>query len=145
MQFPESVFEFLRQTRWDPGASRNFDVLAGGFVWSDEGFREAFQEFGSFDIGPFRCVLAYRASLSRGEPREELRGSWDQLLQACPNWPGFRAERFAARLADELSAANDEVLRQLDHMSEACARAQRMKEFRESRKRRWWQFWMRSK
>jgi hypothetical protein len=41
----------------------------------------------------FRFVIGYRASLTRGRPRKDLRGAWGQLAAACPDWPGFWPER----------------------------------------------------
>jgi len=69
-------------------------------------------------------VIGYRASLILGTPRTELREPWDQMLIACPNWPGFRQERADHSLKDALEAENQEMIQQLDHMSEVCERHQ---------------------
>jgi hypothetical protein len=107
--------------------------MSGGFIWSDENFFEAFRESSIDAVGPFRCVIAYRASLVRGEPRSELQEPWDQLLAACPNWPGFRPERIDRSLEEKLDAECDNSLRQLDHLSEVIERAQRIKAIRDNR------------
>lgn len=140
MQFSDSAIAILRSAFWDQDAERSFDLMSGGFMWSDEKFHEALHEC-SDDIGPFRCILAYRASHIRGKPREELRELWDQLLSACPDWPGFRPERLNRSLEDELDAENHASLQQLDHMSEVIERAQRIKAIRDSRNKKWWHFW----
>jgi hypothetical protein len=102
MLFPEPALAILRQARWDANATYSFEIMSGGFAWSDECLGQvAFicMERGSW---AFRFVLGYRASLSREAPREEFRASWEQLQRECPEWPGFRPERRAPSLAAEL-------------------------------------------
>lgn len=136
MHFPDTAIEILRQACWEPKAHRSYDLLAGGFMWSDEGFDEVLHVCEEGYVGPFRCVLAYRASLIRGEPRNELQEAWDQLLAACPSWPGFRAERTGCSLEEELDAEKDDSLKQLEHMLEVDERAQRINAIREKLKRK---------
>jgi hypothetical protein len=145
MRFPDAVIEILRQAHWDPNAQRDFDLMSGGYEWSDEGFRDALSKCASADVDPFRCVLGYRASLVLGEPRAELREPWDQLLAVCPDWPGFRPERADPCLAKELNAQNEASLRQLERTATIYARAERIQEIGEQRnKKKWWHFWKKS-
>ncbi len=133
MLFSDSAIAILREASWDRNARRDLELMSGGFMWSDEKLDEALQKCDDEDVGPFRCVLAYRASLIRGEPRDELREPWDQLLSQCPDWPGFRPERTNCSLEGELESESDASLQQLEHMSEVVERAQRIKAIRDNR------------
>lgn len=55
----------------------------------------------------FKDLLLFRSSLIRGQPDEQFREVWEQVLEACPNWPGFRTERSSS----ELNAALDSAIR----------------------------------
>lgn len=47
----------------------------------------------------------YRATLTLGRPQENLAATWEEALQAMPDWPGFRPERIHGYgLAEELRA-----------------------------------------
>src|SRR5262249_44476426 len=102
MLFPEAALAILRQARWDPNATHSFEVVSGGFAWSDERLQEAAAACMEHRSWAFRYLMGYRASLTRGAPREELRPPWDQLLRECPEWPGFRSERSGPEVAAEL-------------------------------------------
>jgi hypothetical protein len=102
MLFPEPALAVLRQARWETNALRSYEIMSGGFQWSDERLGEAARICMEHRSWAFRYVLGYRASLTRGAPREGLRAPWDQLLRECPDWPGFRAERVSPELAAEL-------------------------------------------
>jgi hypothetical protein len=115
--FPKAALCILRQTCWNPQATSFYDGLSGGIIWSDEFSREAIDACMSIDNWAFRYVLAYRASLIRGEPREELRAPWDQLVRECPDWPGLRPERRAPELRERLDAEESRFLRQFDEFA----------------------------
>ena len=36
MSIPSELLSLLRQARYDPTASRRYDLFSGGFLWSDE-------------------------------------------------------------------------------------------------------------
>jgi hypothetical protein len=108
--FPDTALVILRQTRWNPRAAWRYEGLSGGLVWDDELPREAIEACGRVDSWAHRYVLGYRASLIRGEPSEGLRAAWDQLARECPEWPGFRPERQAAELREQLEAASARFL-----------------------------------
>jgi hypothetical protein len=100
--FPEAALAILRQARFDANASHQFEIMSGGFAWSDERLAEVAPICTPQDNWSFRILMGYRASLTRDAPREELRAPWDQLLRECPDWPGFRPERRSPTLAAEL-------------------------------------------
>jgi hypothetical protein len=108
------------EPRWDPNAVRHYDVMSDGFHWSDEmptGAIDACFRGGSW---AFRYVLAYRASLIRGEPDQDFQPPWDQLLRECPDWPGFRPERNSPELWRELDRIYRRDCRLLERMMRKC-------------------------
>jgi hypothetical protein len=94
--FTDRQLAILREARFDPESVREYDLFAGGFYWSDERIEAV------SDSDTYRVILAYRASLSEGAPRNELLDTWNQLQRACPDWPGFRRERCSPALANDL-------------------------------------------
>ena len=142
MLFPDEAIAVLRDASWRPDAERDYDLLAGGFVWSDEGLSEA-ARVSVEASNSARMVIGYRASLIVGEPRVELTEPWEQLLLACPDWPGFRVERVNPALRDELNAVGEESLKQLEHVFRVCDRAERINAIRvaRSKAKKWWRFW----
>jgi hypothetical protein len=117
MPKPEILIEALRGVRYDPKAERSYELMSGGFVWSDE-YPAGF----TFTVGDFafRFLVGYRASLIRGAPREELRSVWDAVLAGCPDWPGFRPERRSTDLVTELDRASKRMMRSVDALDRAC-------------------------
>ena len=119
MPTPEILIEHLRGLTVDPSATRHFEMMSGGFLWSDEkpaGYSDSAADY------PLRHLLAYRASLVRGQPREELRSVWDAVLAACPQWPGFLPERCSPALAEELERAYKSSMRSLDRLDRAFSK-----------------------
>src|SRR4051794_40111078 len=102
--FPAAAIEALRKTRWDPQSTLHYEAMSGGLFWSDEFSREATYACIDAENYAYRYLIAYRASLINGEPREEIRAVWDQMLQECPDWPGFRPERSSMDLKEQLEA-----------------------------------------
>jgi hypothetical protein len=125
-QFPDGAIEILCQTKWTPSAERTFDGMAGGFVWDDEFTREAISACTEIDNWAFRVVIAYRASLVAGEPREELRAPWDQLARDCPDWPGFRPERRSTDLKGPMERANERFMASIRRLEKLCRQSARM-------------------
>lgn len=121
LQFPDAAIEILRRTTWVPAAKRDFDGMAGGFVWEDEFPQEAVAACMQSDNWAFRAVIGYRASLIMGEPREELRAPWDQLAQAHPEWPGFRPERQSGDLKAQMERANERFMASLRRLTGRCS------------------------
>jgi len=112
--FPASALAILRKAHYDEKATRNYEILSGGFWWSDELLRDVATVCMEVDSYAYGYVMAYRASISTGTPRDDLRGAWDQLLLECPDWPGFRPERCATTLARDLHEESIRTLAQLD-------------------------------
>jgi hypothetical protein len=63
MQFPDAAIEILRQARWNPNAERHYDVLSGGFYWTDEKLTEVASICSSQQNWTHRAIIAYRASI----------------------------------------------------------------------------------
>src|SRR5690242_5971398 len=122
MEFPAEAIDILRQTRFDPDAKRSFDGMSGGFRWDDEFPNEAITACMRINNYAFRVVIAYRASLVSGKPREELRASWDQLLRECPEWPGFRPDRQSTTLKGPMERANERFMSSLRRLDNLCNR-----------------------
>ncbi|WDI42267.1 hypothetical protein [Bremerella sp. P1] len=114
--FPDRALAILRQTIWDPNAICIYDGVSGGLVWSDEYPHEAMKVCLPDNHWAFRYVLAYRASLILGEPREEFSAPWDQLMKECPNWPGLRPERQSTALREQLKQAKSRFKRKFEEV-----------------------------
>ena len=116
MLFPDAAIEILRTSRWLPDATRRYEILAGGFYWSDERIFDVADICIESDSWAFRCVIAFRSSLIRGAPREDVRKPWDQLRKECPGWPGFRTERCDSLLVQELDREEQKACDDLDEL-----------------------------
>lgn len=125
MLFPDNAIDMLRRARWSADATRSFEIFSGGFHWSDECLSDVARICVESDNWSFRYVMAYRASLIRGTPRDELREPWDQLRIECPEWPGFRPERCDCSLAQELDRESQKAMDDLDEFDQKCNMAAR--------------------
>jgi hypothetical protein len=106
--FPEKAVAVLRAARFDPSATPSLELLSGAFIWSDERYLE-FVAYCSHDgVLTYWEPVIYRSSLILGRPDAESRSGWKELRQACPNWPGFRAERSSESLRKDLERALSE-------------------------------------
>jgi hypothetical protein len=101
-RFSPAAIAALRRAEWNPAAERLTDLLAGGFFWSDENLHEVTNTGIREDFTAERMLVAYRASLAMGTPRETLSEPWEQVTQEAPDWPGLRPERRSAALGDEI-------------------------------------------
>jgi hypothetical protein len=127
MFFPDAAIRILREARWEPDAKRSYEIMSGGFVWSYERLGEASRICVESDSWAFRYVMGYRASLTHGTPRDELREPWDQLLSECPDWPGFRPERCDPILAPELDERSHKACADLEELNRKINAAARQK------------------
>lgn len=91
-----AILELLRMCRFDPEAVSTYDVFAGGLIWADEIPDLPRQVWRRVSLH-LQDDIAYRASLSLGEPRIELENEWNQLKSEVPHWPGFREDRILRR------------------------------------------------
>ena len=105
MLFPEEVLAILREARYDPEARRGFEALRASFHWSDECLPRVSRLCMNRESQACFNVMVYRSSLIRGKAIEEFRRTWEQLREACPEWPGFRPERCSTDLASDLDRA----------------------------------------
>jgi hypothetical protein len=106
--FPEEAIAIIRESRWDPDATYELELLSGSFIWSDECYLEFVAACRAKGNRSYWDPVAYRASLILGQPREEYRPGWEELMQHCPDWPGFRPERRSEALRAELERALSE-------------------------------------
>ena len=110
---------WMQSIAYDPRAKRYYDIMRGGFVWTDElpdpdTDGEAFVEALTF----LYRAIAYRASISLGAPDVELEVGWRKVEQELPNWPGFRKERRLGQVQRDLKAVKlreERCLRKLEH------------------------------
>ena len=104
MAIPLELLACLRQTSFDPMATRKYNIFDGGFRWSDEFPPEFFHEVIRLDYWLDRYLAAHRAALILGEDVHRFRTIWMEVEREVPNWPGLRAERCDFRLGPELVA-----------------------------------------
>lgn len=121
MLFPDAAIQILREARWSPDATRRYEILAGGFYWSDELIFDVARICVEAESWAFRFVVGYRSSLIRGVPRDELRKPWEQLQIECPNWPGFRQDRCGPSLIQELNREDQKACDDLDDLDRQIA------------------------
>jgi hypothetical protein len=113
------IVNALKKCVYRSDAERCYDLFAGGFSWDDEtsyGFSSNDGALNIDDLFDLECklylrpVFAYRASLAKGEHREELREEWDDLKNRVETWPGFREERiFGEDMKRMLEEAEKEI------------------------------------
>ncbi len=88
---------FLNRTIPHSDASLHYDVMSGGYRYSDESPAQSLQDFDESLILPLTTLLrflwAFRLSVVRGTPRAELAEWWDSAKSLAPNWSGFSPER----------------------------------------------------
>jgi hypothetical protein len=91
---------------FDPAARGRFDMMSGGLIWSDEFPRPGSTAWPAVSHKwIYRFLLAYRASVTLGKERAELRPVWEQVARHAPNWPGLRADRRGEEAHRRLRAA----------------------------------------
>lgn len=93
---PPKAIEMYRTARHDPEADRGAEFMTTSFIWSDETAGVP------GNLPSVRALFGYRGSLQRGKPDDTLREPWDQLMDACPEWPGYRPERCSSTLREEI-------------------------------------------
>lgn len=113
---PDHVLKILRKTRWNPKAKCSYEGMSGGLWWDDEFPDSAIDACVEMDNWAFRFVIGYRASLIMGEPREELRTTWEQLVNECPDWPGLQPEICSAELRSFLEVEHNRFMRQFESL-----------------------------
>jgi hypothetical protein len=102
--FHEEAVACLRRTRYNPAARPSLELVSGSFLGGDE--VADYVEFVAHcraqgwlrDWEP----VGYRTSVIQGRPNEGVRRGWEELWEMCPDWPGFREERYDQALRAEL-------------------------------------------
>ena len=94
----------LGACEYDPAADRTYDIMRGAFLWEDELPPRSSKDFPRA-IFILARVIAYRASLTLGQPNPEYESEWAELREAVPSWPGFRQERIFGSVERDLRAA----------------------------------------
>lgn len=126
-----ALIAVLRETKYDPNARREYDMMAGAYMWTDEAP-------GPFPTIPphFRLLTAYRASLILGEPRTEFEWLWRKVLRGCPEWPGFRPERRNPALRPGLEGSLAGTAKLVDQINECLEVQEREDERKEEDERK---------
>ncbi|MBW1814746.1 MAG: hypothetical protein JRJ39_14070 [Deltaproteobacteria bacterium] len=131
----DKFVDHFKPLLYDPNAIRSLELLSGAFVWSDE--QPATENIEGLKVIEFlKVLIAYRASVIRGDPAKDLERTWNEFAEACPTWPGLRPERADCSLKETLDAENAGMIRELERLFDICERAQRIHAIREQRKRK---------
>lgn len=92
-----TLCRFLNRTTPNTDASLHYDVMSGGYRYSDESPADSLHDFDEALILPLTTLLrflwAFRLSVVRGNPRTEFVDWWDSAKSLAPNWSGFLPER----------------------------------------------------
>jgi hypothetical protein len=99
--FPEKAIAVLRGARFDPASRPGLELLSGSLLWDDEAYLAFVSVCREYGCTAYWEPLAFRSSLIRGQPDESCRRGWEELWRACPEWPGFRPERWSESLRAE--------------------------------------------
>lgn len=102
MAIPPELLTLLRHASFDPAAVRKFNLMDGGYRWSDEFPEGFFDEVIRLNYWLDRYLAAHRASLVLGGDVDRFRSIWQEVEREAPDWPGLRPERSDASLAPEL-------------------------------------------
>ncbi len=103
--FLDSIIPHLKVLSKTKDAKRFFDLMSGGFVWSDEKIYGLTEN----ELGCLRAIFRYRTSLIVKEPDHRFEELWKDLKLKCPSWIGFDIERCSA--SDDLIAEYRKIRR----------------------------------
>jgi hypothetical protein len=87
---------FLNSMAVDPDAHGTMEYMSAALIWSDEWPNVESPDFPAVEsnlMASYTSLLAYRASITFGKERQDLRPLWDQVVEHAPRWPGLRPER----------------------------------------------------
>jgi hypothetical protein len=97
------------------------DLFSGGFKFSDE-VPADIENLGE-NLMPLvnllRCLWGYRASIVRGNLRQDLAPYWDGARMYAPRWAGFSPERSSAEMkihVDNAARRSKEFVAELERM-----------------------------
>jgi len=87
--FLDSLIVQLKILKKDSSAVPFFDLMSGGFIWSDEKLRG----LPTNEMGCLRAIFRYRTSLIVQEPDTRFQSLWSDLKDKYPEWIGFNPSR----------------------------------------------------
>jgi hypothetical protein len=124
----DEMVEALSKQKYDPNATRGYELCTGSFTWSDEIPQQ--DKVAKRVYLPIRWfmqqIYAYRTSLIRGQPDERFSRYWEDIQRDCPDWPALRPERCSPILCAELDAETRNQVAELEHLIDTCERAERI-------------------
>jgi hypothetical protein len=100
--FPEGAVAILRAAQYDPAARPSLELVSESFIWDEEGYLDFVVACRAQGCLAYWEPVAFRSSVILGQPDEQYRRGWEELRRLCPDWPGFRAERYCESLRSEL-------------------------------------------
>jgi hypothetical protein len=103
----------------DEHATRGFDLLSGGFKYSDEIPGELMSRDNVvLIVSVLRRLWGYRASIIRGAVRRDLEETWQAVQVLAPLWAGFDPARRSCELSDDLAMAASAGRERIDEILE---------------------------
>jgi hypothetical protein len=103
-RFPPEAVARLRAAWYDPGARPGLELISGSFLWADE--LDSYMKFVAVcrakGCPAYWEPLLFRSSVILGRPDARSQAGWEELQRVCPEWPGFRPERYSESLRAEL-------------------------------------------
>lgn len=106
----EHFAHYFAVLSFDPKATRSLHAQATSFYWSDEMPEFVADDYPASLRHFMIWLLSYRKVLMYGERVPEFEPLWNRLIELCPSWPGFIAERKDQELIEELEKEVDEML-----------------------------------
>ena len=119
--FSKKAIQILNNMEFDKDATYFFEVMSGGFLWSDE-----FPDSESSDWKDFqhdyiyRYLLALRRQIMLEREGKQQHPLWIQVTTKAPNWPGLRHERLTGRIVRRLRAAIRKSNYEIEKAFEEC-------------------------
>ena len=113
--FSDGALRILNCMQLDEDATYFYDMMAGGFVWSDEFPDIRSEKWKIFRQGlVFRYLIALRRQITLEYEGMGIHPLWLQVVQEAPNWPGLIIERRTGRIVKRLKAAERKLAYELD-------------------------------
>ena len=104
--FSKKAIQILNNMEFDENATYFYEVMSGGFLWSDEFPDIASDEWKNFEHDfIYRYLLALRREVMLWTKDKEKHPLWKQVLSEAPQWPGLKQERLSGRIVKRLKAA----------------------------------------
>ena len=91
MEVPSDIAEIAKAMnglRFDEESPYFYELMSGALIWEDEKAGVTFEQ-----LGYMRMIWAFRTGEILESPRSEYQVLWEAVMEAAPDWPGFRADR----------------------------------------------------